>query len=155
MNTYETIYISPADLAQEKIEAGLEKVRTVITRAEGKIISAELWGRRKLSYPIKRNRDGYYVYLVFSAPSQMPSLLDRHFRLTETILRGLTVKVDPRHLEKMRAPARPPASAPAASPPAGPAPAANPSEPAPATAETESAPAQTESAAQSQQQEKI
>ena len=106
MNTYETIYISPSELPQEKIEASLEKVKRVITRAAGKIVTAELWGRRRLSYPIKRNRDGFYSYLIFSAPNETPALLDRHFRVTETILRGLTVKVDPRHLEKIRSPVR-------------------------------------------------
>lgn len=111
MNTYETIYISPAELSQEKIETTLEKVKGIINRSSGKIISAELWGRRKLAYPIKRNRDGFYIYLLFSAAPETPVLLDRHFRVTDTILRGLTVKVNPRHLEKMRAPVRTAATA--------------------------------------------
>ena len=94
MNTYETIYISPAEISQEKIETTLEKVKAIITRGNGKILSAELWGRRKLAYPIKHNRDGFYSYLLFTAPAETPSLLDRHFRVTDTILRGLTVSID-------------------------------------------------------------
>ncbi|MBI4217697.1 MAG: 30S ribosomal protein S6, partial [Elusimicrobia bacterium] len=81
----------------------LEKVKGVITRAQGQISAAELWGRRKLAYTIRRNRDGYYVYVLFTAPPQVPALLDRHYRVTDTVLRGLTVKLDPRHLEKSRA----------------------------------------------------
>lgn len=103
MDTYETIFISASDLTQDKIEANVEKVKQIVTNSEGKIIALELWGRKKLSYPIKRNRDGFYVYLLHTSPRSTPAILDRHFRLTETILRGLTVKVDPRYLEKVRA----------------------------------------------------
>lgn len=106
MDTYETIFISASDLTQEKIEANVEKVKQLVTNAEGKILSLELWGRRKLAFPIKRYRDGFYVYLLHSSPRTIPAVLDRHFRLTETILRGLTVKVDPRHLEKVRSSVR-------------------------------------------------
>ena len=102
INTYETIFICPGDIAQEKIEATMEKTKAVIGRSEGKIVTAELWGRRKLAYPIEHNRDGFYAYIIFSSAPSTPALLDRHYRVTDTILRGLTVKVDPRHLEKIR-----------------------------------------------------
>lgn len=136
-NTYETVFICPGDLTQEKIDNTVEKVKTVITKATGKIGNAELWGRRKLAYPIKRQRDGFYVYMVFTAPPETMSALDHHYRVTDTILRGLTVKVDPRHLEKMRTVAAAPAAGtetPAAAPAAPAAPAA--------AAETPAAPAQ-------------
>lgn len=102
INTYESIFICPGELSQEKIDATLEKTKSIISRADGKIVTAELWGRRRLSYPIDRNREGFYVYLIFTSPPGIPSLLDRHYRVTDNILRGLTIKVDPRHLEKMR-----------------------------------------------------
>lgn len=102
-HTYETIFICPGDLVQEKVETTVEKVKSVVTRANGKINNVEFWGRRKLSYPIKRYRDGFYVYVVFSAPAEVLAQLDHHYRVTDTVLRGITVKVDPRHLEKMRA----------------------------------------------------
>jgi small subunit ribosomal protein S6 len=109
-NTYETVFICPGDLTQEKIDTTVEKIKSVISKADGTISSAELWGRRKLAYPIKRQRDGFYVYMVFTAPPAAMSSLDHHYRVTDTILRGLTVKVDPRHLEKMRSVALAPAA---------------------------------------------
>lgn len=137
MNTYETIYISPADIPQERIDTTLDKVKAIINRSNGKILTAELWGRRKLAYPIKRNRDGFYVYLLYSASADAPALLDRHFQVTDTILRGLTVKIKPKYLEKIRTPVRTAAAeTPAAS--------ATASEPAPAT---EPAPAIADAAA--------
>jgi small subunit ribosomal protein S6 len=116
MNTYETIFICPADLTQEKVETTVEKVKSVIARANGKISSAEFWGRRRLSYPVKRNREGYYVYMVFTSPPEAITAIGHHYRVTDTILRGLTLKIDPRHLEKMRLAAKTAASAEAAAP---------------------------------------
>ena len=101
-NTYESIFICAGDLSDYKVQAALEKTKTVITRAEGKIITAENWGKRKLAYPVERSREGHYAYLIFSGPSAMPGLLDRHYQVTDSILRGLTVKVDPRHLETIK-----------------------------------------------------
>ena len=89
-------------MGDDKVQAVLDKAKAVITRAEGKIMTAELWGRRRLAYPIERSREGHYAYMIFSGPSQTPSLLDRHFQVTDTILRGLTVKVDPRYLDKIK-----------------------------------------------------
>lgn len=106
MDTYETIFISASDLTQDQMEANVEKVKQLVTAAEGKILALELWGRRKLAYPIKRSRDGFYVYLLHCSPRTIPAVLDRHFRLTKTILRGLTVKVAPKHLEKVRSASR-------------------------------------------------
>ena len=102
INTYESIFICPGEMTQEKIEAAMEKTKAVITRSDGKIVTAEFWGRRKLAYPIDHNRDGFYSYLIFSSSPSIPALLDRHYKVTDAILRGLTVKVDPRHLEKIR-----------------------------------------------------
>lgn len=102
INTYETIFICPGELSQEKIDTTIEKVKSVVTRAEGTINTLEQWGRRRLAFTIRRNREGFYVYVIFSGSSAIPALLTRHYRVTDTILRGLTVKVDPRHLEKIR-----------------------------------------------------
>ncbi|OGR83308.1 MAG: 30S ribosomal protein S6 [Elusimicrobia bacterium RIFCSPLOWO2_01_FULL_64_13] len=101
--TYESIFICPGEMPQDKIEAALEKTKAVISRSNGHIVTAELWGRRKLAYPIKRNREGHYAYLLFSSSPGVPAQLDRHYRVTDTILRGLTVKVDPRQLDKVQA----------------------------------------------------
>lgn len=101
-NTYESIFICPGELSDDKVQAALDKTKAVISRQEGKIMTAELWGKRRLSYPIERSREGHYAYLIFSGPSDMPQALDRHYQVTDSILRGLTVKVDPRHLDKIK-----------------------------------------------------
>lgn len=101
-NTYETIFICPGDLSQEKVENTLEKVKSLIQRSEGSVKTSELWGRRKLAYNIQRYRDGFYVYLMFTANEKAPQVLENHYRVTDSVLRGMTVKVDPRYVDKVR-----------------------------------------------------
>jgi small subunit ribosomal protein S6 len=98
---YESIFICPGELADDSVQGALDKVKTVITRADGKVMTAELWGRRRLAYPIEKSREGHYAYIIFSGSSKIPSLLDRHYNVTDNILRGLTVKIDPHHLDKI------------------------------------------------------
>ena len=99
---YESIFICPGELADDKIQGILDKATTIITRADGKVMTAELWGRRRLAYPIERSREGHYAYMIFSGPSQVPGLLDRHYQVSDSVIRGLTVKIDPRHLDKIK-----------------------------------------------------
>ena len=99
---YESIFICPGELADDKVQGILEKAKTVIARADGKVMTAELWGRRRLAYPIERSREGHYAYMIFSGPSQIPGVLDRHYQVSDSVLRGLTVKIDPRHLDKIK-----------------------------------------------------
>jgi len=107
MNTYETIYILAGEVTQDQANASLDKVKTIILKSEGTIRSTEHWGRRRLAYPINRNKDGYYIYLSFKAAGTAPAQLDRFFRVTEGILRGITISIDEKVLEKMKSPPRP------------------------------------------------
>ncbi len=102
MSIYESIFICPGDISQEKVESTLEKVKGIISKADGNITTSELWGRRRLAYPIERHRDGFYVYLVFNAPPASMASLNHHYRVTDTIIRGLTIKVDPKNVDKIK-----------------------------------------------------
>jgi small subunit ribosomal protein S6 len=102
INTYETLFICPGEITQEKADTIVEKVKSVISKDEGKIGTTEMWGRRRLAYPIRKHRDGFYIYIMFSANEKAPQSLNQHYRVTDSILKGLIVKVDPRHIEKIR-----------------------------------------------------
>ena len=117
-NTYETIFICNGEISQDKADSALEKVKSIIAKADGKIGSSEFWGRRRLAYPIKHQKDGFYIYVLFSSNNKAPSALNHHFRVTDAILRGLTVKVDPRNVDKLK-PVQRAEIAPAATEPSG------------------------------------
>lgn len=90
--TYESIFISPVELASNKLDDFVEKTKSLITKAGGEIVAIEKWGRRRLAYPIRRHREGFYVFLKFKSPSTVLADLNKFYRVSEEVIRELTVK---------------------------------------------------------------
>jgi small subunit ribosomal protein S6 len=90
--TYESIFISPVELATNKLDDYVEKIKSLITKAGGEVLAVEKWGRRRLAYPIRRHREGFYVFVKFKSPSGVLAELNRFYRVSEEIIRELTVK---------------------------------------------------------------
>ena len=64
------------------------------------------WGARRLSYPIQKKRNGYYVNMYFRAPGTIITRLERALEIDDNILRYMTLRMDPkmiRHFEESRA----------------------------------------------------
>jgi len=66
MGTYEIVAVLKSDLDEEGLVAALGRITQRVTEHGGSIISQERWGKRKLAYPIKKHRDGYYTLFVFT-----------------------------------------------------------------------------------------
>ncbi|MGH8004198.1 MAG: 30S ribosomal protein S6 [Limisphaerales bacterium] len=95
MQTYETTLILSPILPETEWEAKVSKYEGLITAAGGEIKKKELWGVRKLAYPISHRAQGYYVFFQYQAPGELPRELERNIRLDEEILRHLTVVAKP------------------------------------------------------------
>ena len=93
VNKYETIFIVKADLSEEETASVVEKFRSLIASA-GEIESVDLWGKRRLAYPINDLNEGYYVMITFTAEPTFPKELDRVYGITDSILRTLIIKKD-------------------------------------------------------------
>ena len=93
LNEYETTYITRPELAEEVQTRLLEKLSGVIKTYGGDIFIHDAWGRRKLAYPIKKHNHGYYVYLNYVGPADLPRELERLLRLDDQVIRYLTVKL--------------------------------------------------------------
>ncbi|MCL2163463.1 MAG: 30S ribosomal protein S6 [Oscillospiraceae bacterium] len=93
MNKYETVYIINSELGEESIQAIIEKFKDMIESA-GQLEAIEEWGNKRLSYPVKDKNDGYYVLVHYSAPPEFPRELERVFKITDGILKFLTVRRD-------------------------------------------------------------
>ena len=93
MNKYETIFIIDSEVGEESIKANIEKFKSLI-ESNGQIETIDEWGNKKLSYPIKDKNDGYYVYVVYSAPPEFPRELERVFKITDGILKFITIRKD-------------------------------------------------------------
>ena len=91
INNYETVFIVNPDLDEEKTEAVVTKIKSLIESA-GTIESVDVWGKRKLAYEINDKSEGYYVLVNFSSKSDFPAELDRIYKITEDIMRSLIIK---------------------------------------------------------------
>ncbi len=91
---YETTIVLDPQLKSAEIEDAVKKVTNFISNHGGEIVKVDEWGKRRLAYEINKKQYGYYVHIRFNAPGQLIKLLEREYRLSESILRYLTVKVD-------------------------------------------------------------
>jgi len=94
LRNYETIFILDMELTEEARIEHIEKIKTIIESNDGEIVSVDEWGKKRLAYAINYKREGYYVYITFKAGTKTPELLERIFRITEGILKGLVIKVE-------------------------------------------------------------
>ena len=90
-NNYETMLVFSVASGEEAVNALVEKFKSLI-EANGEIESVDVWGNRKLAYPINYETEGYYVLVNYSSAPEFPAELDRIVNITEGVLRSLTVK---------------------------------------------------------------
>jgi small subunit ribosomal protein S6 len=91
---YETIYILKPDVDAESAEKVQSRVSEVIGRDAGKLVKVESWGRRKLAYPVQKNKKGVYMYVKYIGRGGLVAELERNLKLADAVLKFQTVKLD-------------------------------------------------------------
>ena len=94
MNKYELGVIIRADLDEEAYRGELDRVKGFIDRFGGSIEKIDDWGRCKLAYPIQKLTEGMYTFLTYSSNGATPKEIESRLRLSENVLRFLTVRID-------------------------------------------------------------
>ncbi len=97
MKKYETIFILDPDLEDEKIQSTVEKVKGIITQANGEILKVEDWGKRNLAYIVKKKPRGHYFLLLFSGSPALLAELERNFRVMDAVIKFQSVRLDEKH----------------------------------------------------------
>lgn len=100
MNQYETGFIIAPNLSEEETTALIAQMAEVVPAKKGRMIKQDLWGKRRLAYPIKRFNEGFYVFFTYEGTPAVPAELERKFKQTDAILRFMTIKKDPRGMVK-------------------------------------------------------
>lgn len=90
---YEVTFIVRPDMDEAAFTSVVDKVKGWITTAGGTITQTNIWGRRRLAYPIENLTEGQYVLLLANLPAASLASLERDLRLSEEILRFLIVRV--------------------------------------------------------------
>ncbi len=131
MQSYETVFITPVDIAEENLNKVLDKIREAVSKNDGELSKLEKWQQRELAYPINDLTKGIYYIAEYKANSGVVHDIEHNFKfLREDILRFLTIKTKPAKAK----PVKPEAPKPEATRSEAPAPAApKPEASAPAT----------------------
>jgi len=86
------MYILRSDLADEQVDQAISKYQNLLQEQGAKEIQIQHRGKRRLAYEIKKQRDGIYVQMNYQAPGTVVAPLERAMRLSDEVIRYLTIK---------------------------------------------------------------
>ena len=99
MRHYEIVFLVHPDQS-EQVPAMVERYRSLIEGAEGKIHRLEDWGRRQLAYPIDNLVKAHYVLMNIEASQAVLDELVEGFRFNDAVLRHLVIRRDEAETEQ-------------------------------------------------------
>ena len=89
---YETMYILRPDIPEEEVDSHLKKYSGILEKSDTEVLDSQMRGKRRLAYPIAKHKEGIYVQLSHKGNGQQVATLERAMRLSEDVIRYLTVK---------------------------------------------------------------
>lgn len=95
MRRYETVFILRPDLGEAQIRETVSRFQGLVASGGGELVDTEEWGFRELAYRIRGERRGYYVRLDYVAPGAVMNEVERNLKLSDSVLRFMSVMVDP------------------------------------------------------------
>ena len=93
MRNYELLFVIDPALEEATKEATIETVQSIIAGA-GEVVKTDVWGMRKLAYPIMKKEEGYYVVIEFKASPELPKELNRRMRISDNVIRHIIINKD-------------------------------------------------------------
>ncbi len=93
MRKYELVCIVQPDLDETAFKGAVERVQGWITESGGSVDKVDVWGRRRLAFPIHKQRDGQYVLLNITLDPKSTKDLERNIRYFETVLRHMLTAI--------------------------------------------------------------
>ena len=105
MRTYEVVFVAAPTVTTEELDAFIGLAQSVVETRNGKVVKVDNWGKKPLAYKIKKFRDGFYVVLTLETDGAAIAELERRFRVTDFIIRFLSVRIDEdmKRSEKLKA----------------------------------------------------
>ena len=104
MSFYETLYIVDPNLENSSLEKTMDEIGKELEKTKSKIINHRVWGKKRLAYPIERQKYGSYILMQFESGDQEKIIdYDTWMRLNNSVLRHMTVLLDQKpdvHIEK-------------------------------------------------------
>jgi small subunit ribosomal protein S6 len=96
MRQYETGFVLSPSLSEEEAQGFIRQMAEVVSQKKGRMVKQEIWGKKRLAYPVKRFNEGIYVFFLYEGPGDVSQELERRFKQTDTVIRFLTILKDPK-----------------------------------------------------------
>lgn len=93
MRNYELVCVVQPDLDEIALNGVVEKVKGWVAEAGGSVDKVEMWGKRKLAYLIRKQREGQYFLLNIQLPPEAAAALERNIRFLEPVMRHLLTAI--------------------------------------------------------------
>lgn len=97
LQAYETMVILSPGLTKEEADKLVDKYAEVIKAQGGEVSKIDRMGKRKIAYEMKKQAEGTYALLVYSAPGQAIAELERQLRLSDDVLKFQTLRQEPEY----------------------------------------------------------
>lgn len=104
---YETMYILRPDMGEEAVDEAIGHYQSILQEHGAEILETQHRGKRRLAYEIQRQREGIYIQMNYTGPGNVVAVLERAMRLSENVLRYLTVKQEVGEGDQMSSPSEP------------------------------------------------
>jgi small subunit ribosomal protein S6 len=101
MNIYESMIILNAAISDEEADAAVTRIKDLITGQGGEVLKVDVWGRRKLSYEIKKQKKGLYVLLFYKAPASTIRKLEELFKVFDTVVKYIIFRLGRKQVQNL------------------------------------------------------
>ncbi len=91
MNNYEVLFVIDPTLEDDKKDAAVERVKEIISSENGTVGDVDVWGLRRLAYPIQKKSEGFYAVIQFQAEPTLPLELDRRLKISDDYMRHIII----------------------------------------------------------------
>ncbi len=94
MALYEHVFLARQDVSAQQVETLVEQYKGILESNGGSVGRVENWGLKSLSYRMNKNRKAHYTLMDIDAPSAAVQEMERQMRISEDVLRYITIRVD-------------------------------------------------------------
>jgi len=101
MNVYESMIILNAAISDEEADAAVTRIKDLITGQGGEVLKVDVWGRRKLSYELKKQKKGLYVLLFYKAPASTIRKLEELFKVFDTVVKYIIFRLGRKQVQNL------------------------------------------------------
>ncbi len=91
---YETMIMLAPNLEAAEMETFKNKVDGILSTGGGQLVKFEDWGRRRLSYPVRKEMFGHYLLYDFQGSPALSTELERNLKIDEKVFKYLTLVLD-------------------------------------------------------------